>query len=138
MPGPVIPPLSDDEKVRVRHHMGYPNVNAGATFAIGVPATIEVSFIIELAMNQVKLEALPMFRLILGRLDSIEAQMDGDLELLAVHQVGEIEVNEDEMMKLDDRYERWLCKLEALLAVSRNPNDPMRKRVGGVNLAVAH
>jgi hypothetical protein len=64
--------------------------------------------------------------------------MDGDLELLAVHQVGEIEVNEDEMMKLDDRYERWLCKLEALLAVSRNPNDPMRKRVGGVNLAVAH
>ena len=45
--------LTDAQKVEIRHHTGHPGVTNIATSALGVPASIETMFIIELAMNQI-------------------------------------------------------------------------------------
>lgn len=128
--------LTDEEKVKIRHHLGYLNVSAVQTFVLGSPAAVETQFIIEGAMTKVLDAALPEVRRHLVILDQIEAQMVEDHELLAVSQVGEIAVRPDEQQALDLRYQRWRQSLANLLGVYPNPFD---KRYGSrVNVPVSH
>lgn len=131
--------LTEYDKSRIRSHMGYPDVKAAASFRVGFPATIETAYIIELAMNEVRVEALPLLRSILDVLDSIELQDVQDLDVHVATRVGETEINHDEHKLLDDRYDRWLGKLENLLACSRNPFDKRFNNVlsaGSINRPV--
>lgn len=130
--------LSEADKVRIRHHMGYPQMLEVARFALGLPATFETAFLIERAMDLVKQEAVPLVQALLARLDAIEAQMAEDEELLAVDKVGEIDIREDEQESLDKRYDRWLGKLENALSCERNPNDRTGGGGGGINAPVRH
>jgi len=126
-------PLTDAEKVKVRHHTGYLNVQEAATFTLGVPAAVETQFIIEGAMNRVLEAALPELRRQLQILDSIEEQSVNNHELLAVAQLGEISVNGNEQRELTKRYDYWVDSLCNLLGVIRNPFD---KRTSGRGLSV--
>lgn len=137
MPTPVVLSLDDSDKVRIRSHMGYPQVRATASFALGTPAAIETSFIIELAMNEVLPEAVPLIRDLLNVLDGLELIMVQDHDLAAVNTVGEITLNQKEQSQLDSRYERWLAKLENIMGVARNPFDKIPQRKG-INARVSH
>lgn len=130
-------PLNEDEKVAVRHHLGYLNVAEAATFVLGTPAGVETQFIIEGAMNRVLESALPRIRNILIVLEQIEAQMIQDHELLAVESLGEIKVNTREQEKLTARYDYWASALANLLGVYRNPFDK-RLTSRGPNVGVQH
>ena len=127
-------PLSEQEKVKIRHHLGYLNVAEAQTFVFGTPAAVETQFLIEGAMNRVLDAALTEVRRHVAILDQIEEQMIADHELLAVSKVGEIDVRADEQEALDKRYERWRQSLANLLGVYPNPFD---KRYGhGINVPV--
>ncbi len=128
--------LTDHEKVRIRHHMGYLNVGSVQTFSLGVPSAVETQFLIDGAMNRILPEAETEVRRLVSILDQIEAQQVNDLELLATSKVGEIEVNETEQAKLKVTYRHWQQSLGNLLGVPPNPHD-MRFRNSGVNVAVA-
>lgn len=128
--------LSEHEKVKVRHHLGYLNVQQVATFALGAPQAVETQFIIEGAMNKVLMTALPELRRHLALLDQIEEQMIGDLELLAVQSIGDITVNLEEQAKLTRVYDRWVDSLANLLGVTRNPFDK-RLQSNSSNFAVS-
>lgn len=128
-------PLTDEEKVKIRHHLGFLNVGEAYTFVLGTPAAVETQFIIEGAMNRVLEKALPELRRILQVLNGLEEQMVADHELLAVNQIGEIKVRSDEQEALDARYGRWCGSLANMLGVYANPYD---KRGGGINVPVTH
>jgi hypothetical protein len=131
-------PLTDVEKVKVRHHTGYLNVQDAQTFVLGTPASVETQFIIEGAMNRVLEIALPEVRRHLQILDSIEEQMVEDHELLAVEALGEITVNTKEQDKLTRRYDYWVDSLCNLLGADRNPFDKRLNSGGaGINARVA-
>lgn len=130
-------PLSEDEKVRIRHHLGYLNVAEAYTFVLGTPAAVETQFIVEGSMNRVLEAALPMVRNIVMRLDAAEAQADENQELLAIAQLGEITVRENEQEKLIKRYDRIVGELCNALGCARNPYDK-RLEAGGVNVRVQH
>lgn len=115
--------LTETEKSRIRSHMGYPEIRAAASFVMGQPATIETAYIIEQALNEVRVEALENLRSILDVLDKIECQDIDDLDVHVADQVGEITINHNEHRLLDTRYDRWLGKLENLLCCARNPYD---------------
>lgn len=115
--------LSESEKTRIRSHMGYPGVRAAATFVMGFPATIETAYIIEQAMNEVRVEALEELRSILDVLDRLEDLDVEDIDIHVASAVGDITINHDEHRLIDSRYDRWLGKLENLLCCSRNPYD---------------
>jgi len=115
--------FTPSEKVKIRHHLGYLNVTNSATFVLGLPQAVETQFIIENAMNLVLPEAESEVRNHIAVLNNIEAQMSCDHELLAVTQVGEISIREDEQEALDKRYLRWRRGLGNLLGVYPNPFD---------------
>jgi hypothetical protein len=128
-------PLVEDEKVKIRHHLGFLNVSQVATFALGTPAAVETQFIIEQAMNLVLESALTIVRKHISILDMIEEQMVCDLELLAVTKVGEIDVNEKEHQKLRIEYSRWQSSLANCLGVYPNPWD--KRQDMGINVPVS-
>jgi len=116
--------------------MGFINVGLVQTFSLGVPGARETSYLIEGAMNQVLPEAELECRRLIGVLDGIEAQMVGDLELLAVNKIGEIDVNQDEQQKLRRAYRHWQAELGNLLGIPPNPFDQRFMNAGGLNVGV--
>ncbi len=120
-------PLTDQEKVKVRDHLGYMNQTEVETFHLGTPAATETSSATEAAMDKVPEESLPRCRQIIAYLDKIEGQKVEDLENLAVSKLGNIELREDEQEALDQQYAYWQGKLPNLLGVSVNPFS----KVGG-------
>jgi capsule polysaccharide export protein KpsE/RkpR len=129
--------FTDQEKVKIRHHLGYLNVAASATFVLGSPAAIETQFIIESAMNLVLVAAEPEVRRQLTILDCIEEQMNSDRELLAVNEVGEIKIRGTEMKELRVEYQFWRRALGNLLGCYPNPFDK-RFDGPGINVTVNH
>lgn len=129
-------PLTEDEKVQVRHALGFLNVAEAATFVLGTPAGVETQFIIEGAMNRVLESALPLLRNHLAILAKIEAQMVDDLETLVVRKLGEIEIDPEEMPKLRREYDFWRQRLANILGVYANPFDKARYGGPGANFRV--
>ena len=115
--------FSDSEKVRLRHALGYANVGQVETFSLGFPTAVETQFLIEGAMNRVLPEAESKCRDILATLESVESQMMGDTELLAVLKIGEIEVNPKEQGALRGVYRYWQATLGNLLMIPPCPFD---------------
>lgn len=128
-----------EEKVSIRHHMGYLNVAASQTYVLGSPAALETQFIIEGAMDKVLMAAEPQVRRHMQILDKIEEQMIGDQEILAVDVVGEITLRKTEMPELRKEYKYWQASLANLLGVYPNPFDKRNDATsGGVNVPVNH
>ena len=129
--------LTEEEKVKIRHFLGYLNVSAAQTFVLGSPAAIETQFIIEGAMNRVLPQAEGEVRRHIVILDGCEEQMISDRELLAVNKVDEIDIRQTEMKELRTEYQYWRQSLANLLGVYPNPFDK-RFSNNGINVGVTH
>ena len=129
-------PLTEQEKVSIRDHMGYLNVAEVYTFVLGTPAGVETQFLIEGAMQRVLESALPRLRNVLQVLEQIRAQKVANLENLAVSKLGNIELRADEQKQLDAQYDQWVGVLENMIGCPRNPFD--KRGGGGLNLPVLH
>lgn len=132
--------LTEDEKSRARHHLGYLQVTSAQTFVLGVPAAVQTTFMIEGALNKLLPSGESKFRSILDNLDGVEAQIIEDQENLAVDQIDTIKVRPDEFKHLMIRYEYWRSGLANLLGIIPNPFD-QRAYIGrgfsGVNVPVS-
>lgn len=118
---PVVPTLNEEEKVRIRHHLLYPQVRAIATFALGTPANIQTDFIIENAMNQVMPAALPTLRQYIQVLDCIECSMIDGMEVYDLAAIDNIQINGLSQRQKQALYDRWIEKLEMFFGVPMNP-----------------
>jgi len=132
--------LSAEERVKIRYHLGYLQVQQSATFVLGIPAAVQTQFMVEPAMDKVLLDAEPELRRHLSILDRIDNQMIDDLELLAVDQVDEIKVRGTEQKELWQQYDRWRHSLANILGIIPNPYDQRLNSagVGGINARVIH
>lgn len=124
--------LTDEEKVRIRHAMGYLNVQEASTFVLGVPAAVQTQFMIEGAWDKVLPAASTILRRMLCRCEEVEAEVFGGLDLAQVTQVSEIQVNPKRLMELAKHYRLAQESIANLLGVPPNPYD-MRSwlRTGG-------
>ncbi len=127
-----IPAISEQEMVRIRHHLGFYNVGAGSTFFLGVPSSVELNFIIENAFTKLLPAAFPLVREMLNRCEVTEQQLFDNQENLAVNKVCDIELREDEMEQLDKRYDRWRLALANAFGIYPNPFD--KRGLGGPGL----
>lgn len=129
--------LTPDEKVRIRHHMGYPQVEQARTFFLGYPISVPTSTMIEGSLDKIQPGAEPLLRKLIARLDVIEEQMIDDLELLAVRKIDEIEINPDEHGSLIAQYKHWQLAMGNLVGVPPNPFDQrFMSGGGGINAPV--
>lgn len=115
--------FTDDEKVRIRHHLGYLNVAQGSTFVLGVPAALEPQFIIEIAMNKVLPAAEGLVRRLLANCDAAEEQIAENTQNVAATQVDEIALNDKEFEQIVKRLNYWRGGLANALAIYQNPFD---------------
>lgn len=136
--------FTDEEKVAIRHHLGFLNVTAAATFALGTPASTETQFIIEAAFDKVLPAAEPRVRQLLGRLEATEEQMFCGQDSYEVNQLDEIHLNHQGrdrvQIQMARAYIHWANSLANLLGVYRNPFDKRFAEFGlkGPNLTVQH
>lgn len=132
--------FSEEEKVRIRHHLGYLNVAQAQTFSLGSPAAVETQFLIEGAMNKVLPQAESLARDLIAKCDAVEAQMMENQELLVAEQVDEIKVRQDEFEALTKRYHYWRNGLANVLGIYPNPFDKRFASTGGggINVRVTH
>lgn len=130
--------LTNEEKARIRHHLGYLNVQAAATFQLGVPAALQTTFMIELAFTKVLPEAENMLKVFLCRLDDVEKQVFGNLDLAEIESTGAVKVDPKRLSKLAQTYKIAQEGMANLLGVPPNPFD-MRSWLqgsGGMNVPV--
>lgn len=119
--------LTEEEKVRVRHHLGFLNVQEVETFVLGTPSSVETQFLIEGAFNKLMPTALPKFRQLLATCDQIEEMMICALGNLEANRVGTIELNhqgaDNQQRQLQRRYNYFCAALANMLGVIQNPYD---------------
>lgn len=130
--------LTNEEKARIRHHMGYLNVQAAATFQLGVPAALQTTFMIEQAFTKILPEAENMVKVFLCRLDDVEKQVFGNLDFAEIESTANIKVDPKRLAKLAQTYKIAQEGLANLLGVPPNPFD-MRswlQGAGGMNVPV--
>jgi hypothetical protein len=123
-------PISEGDRVRVRHHMGYHNVGTAQTFQLGLPKATQIDFMIEGAMNVVLESAYPKLYQLLDRLDCIECEVFGGSDLADIDSMGEIKVNRKRLSELAQYYKIAQQALANLLGVIPNFWD-QRTWLGG-------
>lgn len=133
--------FTEEEKARVRHHTGYPEVQPAASIQFGIPKPIPLAFLIEQAMENILETAIPRVRDILNVLDSLEQQLiDAQCQLVA-DKVGEINLagtldKRGRLVtdRLETEYVRWAKRLVDIFGVPLYPFSArfMQKRYGSI------
>lgn len=127
--------ITEEERVRARHHLGYLSVEAAQTFVLGIPAAVQTQFMIEGALNRILPQAVELFRQLLCRLDGIEAEVFCGVDLASVDKLDSIDIRSDRLETLAKYYLLAAEALSNLLGVPRNPWD-MRTWLQGASGAI--
>ena len=126
--------LSEQEKQAIRYYLGYPSIVQGAALSLGVPDKTQLSFILELNMQDVLEISEPWIRRCIQELQCIEDQQTkvrGSLEVAQV--TGSVRLRSGEAMDdLDDSTRRWVSKLSDILA---SPPNPFGNNMARLNMA---
>lgn len=132
--------LTEEEKNRIRHHLGYLVTEPASSIQLGYPRASQPQFLVELSMNRIPEQAVGQIRRYVGILDKTEDRLFEAQERLAASALGEITLREDETDQLEREYARWARRLADDLGVPLNIYSE-RFRSGGmmpINIPVAH
>lgn len=129
--------LSSDEKVRIRQHLGFPQVHTMVTVALGIPAGGHPTFILEDTMDKLRPESEAVVREILAECDRIECQLKEARSRLAVSSVGGVDLRgPEEITALWDLYQLWTDKLVDVFGVNKQPFSKAHQRLDGQIMVV--
>ncbi len=131
--------LTQDEIVKCRSHLGYPNVSAVATYALGVPAAMQTTFMIEGALVKVLAQAESRLRDLLAKLDRAECKIDDVLDVVELTEAEDVKFNQEALSKLAQIYKIHQQGLANLLGIVPNPwdqRDWLKMGGGGINVPV--
>lgn len=109
--------LTDQEKERVRYHLGYPEVQPAASITFGIPRPIQTMFLVESAMNYLMPVAEDRVRSIIGVMDGVECRLIEAQDRLAAKRIDSLELRDDEPSQLETEYQRWGFRLADTLGV---------------------
>lgn len=123
--------LSLQEKVRVRYHLGYPNTDEAASMQLGMIRSADTSYLVELAMNNLRPEAEDLVRDLIKTVDCIECVQRGEaIDRMAAQRIGNLALNTMEPEALQNENERWSKRLADALGVMVYPYGSKFKGVG--------
>lgn len=131
--------IPEEDKVRARHHLGYLDVEAAQTFALGIPAAVQTQFMIEGALNRLLPQAVPKFLELLERLDCVECEVFGGIDLASIDEIAEVKISDKRLEKLARYYKLAQQSLSNLLGIVPNPWDQREWLQGDcINVSVSH
>lgn len=133
--------ITEHDRNRARKALGYGQVQASATFVLGVPAAVETSFMIEGAFDRILPSAESFFREVLDKLDETGRQIFESQSSIEAKKIGTIEINDKMFEQLVQRYQYWQGELANMLQVPPNPFDQRFRGYGGgagINIPVSN
>lgn len=113
--------FADADKSRIRAHLGYPDVDTGASGFGGVVRANEVQNILEFAMNNVTAACVTRVQGFLSSLDGIETQLVDANQRLQALKADVVTLNPAEQEQLMVQYRYWQKRICDLMAVQVNP-----------------
>lgn len=109
--------FTDDEKQRIRYHLGYPSVQSAASLSFGMVKPLQTLFLVESAMTLILPVAEDKARSILNILDGIECRLVDAQDRLAAKSVDSLTMRPDETAALEGEYLRWANRLADVMGV---------------------
>jgi len=135
--------LTEEEKERIRYHLGYVETSFAASLQLGIPRPVQTIFLVEQAMTLLTNEyALDRVRRVLFTLDEIERKLQDSLCLLVAEQLGDLKLRSATPGQtypdlLEREYLRWAKRLADMLGVPLYPySDRFKQRVNSGNISV--
>lgn len=109
--------FTDEEKQRIRYHLGYPSVQPAAALTYGIPKPIQTLFLVESAMNLILPVAQDKVRSLLNTLDTIECRLQDAQTRMAATSIDNLTMRKDEADSLEAEYRRWANRLADVMGV---------------------
>ena len=109
--------FTDEEKQRIRYHLGYPSVKSAAALSYGMVKPLQTLFLVESAMNLILPVAEDKVRGLLNTLDTIECRLQDAQTRMAATSVDTLTMRRDEADALETEYRRWANRLADTLGV---------------------
>ena len=125
-------PLTDEEKERVRYHLGYLGVAPAASIQLGIPRPLQTVFLVEDALNSIIEGVIPRVRKILKIMDDVECKLCEAQDRLAAKQLDSLILRDSEPDQLEREYVRWGKRLADIFGVPLYPYSERYKNAGGV------
>ncbi len=124
--------LTEQERSRIRYHLGFPNVGYTTVLALGFPAAGHPAFLLEGAMNAILPAAEPNCRDVIRQCDCIEQQMKDARSRMKARVVGEIILRStEEIGDLEEQYRYWTDALVDIFGVNKNPYSKKHQYLQG-------
>lgn len=112
--------LTEEEKNRVRYHLGIPMTSPAASIILGFPASAQPAFLVEHALELIPDTAISVIRTVLAKCDSTDSGVFESQERLVAKAVDEVDLNPDEAVLRRREYRYWVQKLADCLGVPYN------------------
>lgn len=136
--------LSEVDRAKVRHHLGYPNVEPVSSISLGFPSASQPQFLVEIAMDRIIPEGVGLIQKYLAILDALESQMVESFARDKVQQIDGVKLrnsNEEptEHQLLEVKYRYWAGVLASDLGSPINPFSTRFYQLAGgsINIPVA-
>lgn len=110
-------PLTPQERLRCKYHLGYPAELSAASISYGIARPQQTLFLVELALNNLQVDAEDKVRQIVSVLDGIECRLIDAQERLAAKSIEQLTMRPDEPDALEREYYRWGGRLADILGV---------------------
>ena len=124
--------LSEEEKARIRRHLGYFTLNAAPSIQLGFPRASQPLFLVDQAFDQIPDYAVSLIRGDLAILDNIEVQLVEAQKRFKADKLGDLTINRSETDQLRGEYVYWAQRLADDLGCPLNIYAE-RFRAGGGN-----
>lgn len=136
--------LTEEEKEKVRYHLGYLETSLAPSIQLGIPRPLQTVFLLEQGLNLIRNGfAVNRVRCTLKILDDIECKLFAGLQTLSAESLGELTLHPLRSQgklftdSLENEYRRWAGRLADILGVPLYPYSKRFRRVGpGTNVPV--
>jgi hypothetical protein len=113
--------LTDEEKARIRYHFGYPQTNPVASIQLGVPRASQPMFLLEGQLERIPPSAIGIIRDLVTKCDYTEQQIFEGQEYVPASSVGEVDIDDKFINKLQTSYRYWVQRLADTIGAPLNP-----------------
>lgn len=131
--------ITNHEKARVLHHLGYPSWSSlAASIQLGFPAGSQPLFLVEQAFQRLLPGGEEAVREDLCQCEDTERQLGDARSRFKASELGDLKLNPREAQMLRGELQYWRAKLADDLGVVRNPysQSAYQGDPGGVNAKV--
>ena len=123
--------LNNDDKAKIRYHLGYLASGFAASMQFGLPRPYQTVFMLETAMQLlVEPHAINRVRRILQHLESVEEAMMCAITQMGVSSIGNVRLHDKHTDRLEREYQRWTDRLADIFGVPKYTFSTRTQKTG--------